>query len=216
VRSLLCTGSDPLALAEAYRDALGLETVYVADLDAIAGAAPDVGFYRGAARAGIRLWVDAGIRDAGRLRAVRDAGAAAVVVATETLPGPERLREFASASDPSDLVFGLDLRGGRRVVPPDASWCTDDALDLIGAALVAGVRRLLVLELSRVGSGRGLDTLALAAAVKRLDPAVAVAVGGGVSGPGDLSAAARAGVDAVLVGSALHDGRITGDDLRRV
>jgi phosphoribosylformimino-5-aminoimidazole carboxamide ribotide isomerase len=77
------------------------------------------------------------------------------------------------------------------------------------------VRRLLVLELSRVGSGRGLDTLALAAAVKRLDPAVAVAVGGGVSGPGDLSAAARAGVDAVLVGSALHDGRITGDDLRQ-
>jgi phosphoribosylformimino-5-aminoimidazole carboxamide ribotide isomerase len=215
VRSVLCTGSDPLALVGAYRDALGLETVYVADLDAIAGAAPAVRFYREAACAGIRLWVDAGVRDFDRLRAVRAAGAAAVVVATETLPGPERLREFASASDPAALVFGLDLRAGRSVLPPDASWCSDAALDLVAAAHDAGLRRVLVLDLAQIGSGRGLGTCALASALKRRFPDLVLAVGGGVSGPAELRAAARAGADAVLVGSALHDGRINRGDLRQ-
>jgi len=213
VRSVLCEGADPLTLARAYRDVLGLEDLYVADLDAIGGGPAYLDFYRAAADSGLRLRVDAGVDGVRRLRETLTAGASSVIVATETLPGPETLRELAERVGPDDLIFGLDLRGGVPVLRAGASWPSAGPVDLIDAAREAGVRRFLVLDLIRVGSGVGVAALDFAGEVARRHPGSEVAVGGGVSGRGDLDAAARAGVDAVLVGSALHDGRLTRGDL---
>jgi phosphoribosylformimino-5-aminoimidazole carboxamide ribotide isomerase len=40
VKSVLCDTSDPLAIARAFRDRLGLHEIYVADLNAIQGFSP--------------------------------------------------------------------------------------------------------------------------------------------------------------------------------
>src|ERR1051325_8670950 len=77
--------ADAVALARAYRDVLGLEQCYVADLDAIGGAPVQTALLRRLARLGSALLVDAGVADAGRARAVRAAGAAQLVVGLETL-----------------------------------------------------------------------------------------------------------------------------------
>src|SRR4051812_4963977 len=46
LRTGLHPGSDPIGIARGYRDALHLREVYLADLDAIAGGAPDLALYR--------------------------------------------------------------------------------------------------------------------------------------------------------------------------
>jgi phosphoribosylformimino-5-aminoimidazole carboxamide ribotide isomerase len=43
-----------------------------------------------------------------------------------------------------------------------------------------------------------------------------IVAGGGVRGVPDLEALANAGCDAALVASALHDGRLTPHDIRRI
>jgi phosphoribosylformimino-5-aminoimidazole carboxamide ribotide isomerase len=67
---------------------------------------------------------------------------------------------------------------------------------------------VIVLDLARVGAGRGLDVPLLAELRGLLPPECALVAGGGVSGWRDLELLAGAGCDAVLVASALLDGRL--------
>jgi phosphoribosylformimino-5-aminoimidazole carboxamide ribotide isomerase len=63
------------------------------------------------------------------------------------------------------------------------------------------------MELARVGSEAGPE-LALIARLRAQRPDVAVIAAGGVRDAVDLAALDEAGVPAVLVASALHDGRL--------
>ena len=76
-----------------------------------------------------------------------------------------------------------------------------------------GVRRLLVLDLARVGLGGGIGTRDLCARLCSAFPKVEVSAGGGVRHRGDLEELRACGVGAALVASALHDGRLTRADL---
>jgi phosphoribosylformimino-5-aminoimidazole carboxamide ribotide isomerase len=71
-----------------------------------------------------------------------------------------------------------------------------------------GVAEVLVLDLARVGRGEGpdVDTLRV---VRNAVPGVRLLAGGGVRNDADLRRLGDAGVDGVLVGSALHAGALT-------
>src|SRR3954454_17570977 len=79
VRSILHEGADPIGLARAYRDALGLRDLYLADLDAIAGAPPALPLYRELHALGLSLWADPGVIDAAALSSLMDAGVSRIV-----------------------------------------------------------------------------------------------------------------------------------------
>src|SRR5437867_1140894 len=59
----LAPTSDPRTIAESFRDRFGLGTLYLADLDAIAGQAPALCLYERLIEAGFALWVDAGLKE---------------------------------------------------------------------------------------------------------------------------------------------------------
>ena len=209
LRSVFHPTSDPLAIARGLRDRLGLRDLYAADLDAIAGAAPDRAFLRGAADLGLALWADLGLRDGADVVE----GVPNLVAATETLDGPRALARLLDRVGPDCLVFGLDLQQGRPRLAPGALWETDAPSDLLERAAGLGVRRVLILDTAVVGKGVGPGGLDLVGPLLERHPGVEVTVGGGISGPADLDAIAARGVAAVLVGSALHDGRIGRADL---
>src|SRR5262245_30382036 len=64
VVSRLTSSTAPLDVARALVDSFHPRELYLADLDAIGGAAPAFGVYQGIRELGVRLWVDAGVRDA--------------------------------------------------------------------------------------------------------------------------------------------------------
>ena len=216
VASCLYRGDDPAELAQVYRDRLGLSSVYLADLDAIEHQQPNVHVLARLGDLGLDVWVDLGIRGAAELEAFAGIKAATVILATETLVGPEVLAAAVARFTSARVVFGLDLRDGRPILAEGSQWVKRRALDLIESALAAGIHRLLLLDLARVGSSRGIGTLPFLRSVRRQFGAVEVAVGGGVTAMSDVAEAARAGASAVLVGSALHDGRIGVGELRRL
>ena len=216
VESVLHRGDDPLGLALAFRDVLGLGEFYCADLDAIGGGEPDVEFLRPAAGAGLRVWVDAGLRDDSSLdRPPLQDGNGLVIAATETLRGPAQLAAIHSAR-PGSVVFGLDLREGRPIVAPGSTWPSVDPAGLLDTALENGLRRLLILDSARIGTGRGVGTWTIACDLIRRSPGAEVTVGGGVASMEEILALADLGVSAVLVGSALHDGRIGAEELQEI
>ena len=210
LRSVLHPEPDPIALAGAALDRWGLADLYLADLDAILGdRPPDLDLFRAIAGLGLRLWVDAGVREASSARPLAEAGVARVVVGLETILGPGALAEVVAELGPDAVAFSLDLRDGRPMVDTRAAWGTDDPRAIADRAIEAGVRRLIHLDLSRIGTGRGPGEFEPEAT-----PGVTWFLGGGVAGADDLRALGRLGYSGVLVGSALHDGRIGADDLR--
>jgi phosphoribosylformimino-5-aminoimidazole carboxamide ribotide isomerase len=215
IESSLVAGSDPACVADAFVR-LGLNRVYVADLDAIGNpenrAEPDWDGYRAVLDAGLELWVDAGVRDehdAKRLAtflhgAKRIDG---VIVALETLRDLAMLRRCVDIVRPERLVFSLDLRGGELLAQRD-TWREFSPLECGFAAVDAGVARMIVLDLAAVGVDEGVPTLSLCRALRARSDTLEIVSGGGIRHVDDLIALSESGCDGALVASALHDGRI--------
>jgi len=212
---------DALALARGFRDALGLEEIYVADLDAIVGGggpAPGGGDTALGAGAGghtallralaseARVMADAGVSEPARARALLELGVHRVIVGTETLSGPDALDRLLAALPDGALVLSVDLRDG-RVLSPDAQLAGAPAMDALGRLHRAGLREAIVLDLARVGSGAGPD-VALIAELHEAFPDLELLAGGGVRTIDDLRALEGAGAAGALVATALHRGVI--------
>jgi len=201
LRSPLVQGSEPVAVARALCAHTGSERLYVADLDAIAGAPADVRTLRRLAGVA-ELWVDAGAASAERATALGEAGAARNVVGTESLTGAE-----FDAVDGPPPVLSVDLRDGVLISPrPQLAGRGPDAA--VALAREIGAPELLVIDLALVGSRAGPPLQAVAALVAAL-PGVDVYAGGGVRDDRDLEALARAGAAGALVATALHEGAVT-------
>jgi phosphoribosylformimino-5-aminoimidazole carboxamide ribotide isomerase len=221
VKSVLTpdTPGDPLALARAYRDFLGAQACYVADLDAIQGGPIQRGLIRDLAefQTGFsgELLVDAAAADPDGALEVMSAGASDAVVGLETLRSFSELAAVVQAVGPNAVVFSLDLQLGSPIVHPlmeDAAGAVPDAMSLAAQAADAGVGSILVLDLGRVGTGTGVD-LGLLEALRRRHPALRLFAGGGVLTRKDLERMEEAGCDGALVASAIHAGRITAEDV---
>jgi HisA/HisF family protein len=205
LRSPLVDGCEPVPVARALCAACRTRSLYVADLDALAGEPVDVATLAALA-ALAEPWVDAGATTPERAAALARAGVARNVVGTESL-GPDVPGEPAAVAPVPPLVLSVDLRDGRLIsASPELAGRDPAAAAPLVSAL--GVRELLVIDLARVGSGAGPPVHAVAQLAAAL-PGLAIYAGGGVRDDQDLRALESAGATGALVATALHEGRVT-------
>jgi HisA/HisF family protein len=201
LQSPLVEGCEPVVVARALCAAAKADTLYVADLDAIAGARPDVQTLSALATVA-ELWVDAGATSRERAVDLSRAGVSRNVVGTESLGSTS-----AQAMDAPPQVLSVDLRDGGLISPrPDLAGGDATAAAPLANALKA--RALLVIDVARVGSGSGPPLDAVAQLHGAL-PDLAIYAGGGVRDNDDLRALQQAGATGALVATALHEGRVT-------
>ncbi|MCS7312379.1 MAG: HisA/HisF-related TIM barrel protein [Acidobacteria bacterium] len=212
VVSVLAQGPDPLVIAQALRERLGLRELYVADLDALQGGTVQWDVLERLVRGGAtQLMVDAGVTDVESARRLLDIGIRRVVIGSETLRGPEALTALSAVSS-SRRVFSLDLRSGRvwTRYPP---WADGPPWGVLDALQRTGWTEVIILDLARVGTETGPDT-DLLIEVRRRYPDLTLLAGGGVRHVEDLRTLQALGVNGVLVATALHRGTITAAHLR--
>ena len=214
-------------LAEIYTDVLGLSEIYAADLDAILNERPQEEVTRGLASLKAPLWLDAGVRSVDDARRAIALGARRVIVGLETLPSFDVLSEICAAIGSDRVAFSLDLRDGQPIVTNRAR--DDDARarghgtrrrghgtrrpeEIASLAAIAGAGTLIVIDLARVGTGRGID-VDLLSRIRSATPGPSLVAGGGVRGWDDLVQVANAGCSAALVATALHDGRVSAAEI---
>ncbi|MGA8010787.1 MAG: HisA/HisF-related TIM barrel protein [Thiomonas sp.] len=178
--------------------------LYIADLDAITGHGDHAATIAAIAQAhpDVELWLDGGL----------DALPAADATSTITVLGSESLRTLpytkADADAQTDVsprrwVLSLDFRGDQLLGPPGLLQHT-----------TSWPRDIIAMTLDRVGSAQGPDLQRLSA-LKARAPTRRIYAAGGVRDARDLIALAQSGAHGVLLASALHDGRLSADDLRR-
>jgi phosphoribosylformimino-5-aminoimidazole carboxamide ribotide isomerase len=216
LRSVLHPSSDPVAIAGAYRDVLGFRELYLADLDAISGRTPNRELYRELASLGLSLWIDAGLKNKRDLVPLQETDVSSVIVGLETVEGPEALEAMLLQAGISHLVFSLDLFERRALTANSTAWRTNDPLGIMQWVVSVGVRRLILLDLSRVGTGQGPGTSELLAELRKNSPAPEITLGGGIAGVEHVLDLRAAGASAVLIGSAFHDGRIGLAELEQI
>jgi phosphoribosylformimino-5-aminoimidazole carboxamide ribotide isomerase len=203
---------DVMALAAWYAH-LGLNEVYVADLDAIEGGAPHHRIV-GRLAASRTVWLDAGIASVDQARSASALSARHTVVGLETLTSYRALGEICAAVSGS-IAFSLDLRCGEPILHRTGEMPAEPPEAIAGRAADAGVHAIIVLDLARVGTGAGIDT-ALLARIRKSVPGLMLLAGGGVGSPADLARLADVGCDAALVATALLDGRVGTADLATI
>jgi phosphoribosylformimino-5-aminoimidazole carboxamide ribotide isomerase len=209
--SQLTASNEPATVAAAFASHFGLTELYLADLDAIAGAPPAFDIYARLHADGFRLWVDAGVRTVEQVHEIARAGVKRVVIGLETVAGPDVLVAAVAALG-EGVVFSLDLRDGQPLGNV-AAWPDPNAEAIAAHAIATGIRELIVLDLARVGVGSGPEMGGLCARLARTYSHVAVYAGGGVRGPDDLRQLQGEGMRGALVASALHDGKLSRHDL---
>ena len=206
LKSVLCASANPLDVALAFK-ALGFSELYVADLDAIMTGQPNFAVLNQIANAtGLSLMVDAGMADLERAEKLVKSNVAKVIIGTETLPRLSFVREAVESLGKERIVVSLDLKGG-TVLSGFTLGKFSSPSDLLLEFQRMGVEQVIVLDLARVGSGEGVNTPLLTAALQ--NRIVSVLVGGGVRDIADLLELKRMAVSGVLVATALHSGKIT-------
>ena len=202
-------GDDPAAQAMLFAEQ-GAEYLHVVDLDgAFAGSSVNgdaveaiVGQFPGHVQLG------GGIRDRAGVERWFGLGVARVVIGTAALEDPDFVR--AAARDfPGGIVVAVDARDGMVATRGWADVSTVEVIDLVRRFEDAGVAALLFTDVGRDGMLSGCNvqaTVDLARAVN-----IPVIASGGVKGIADihmLALHARDGIEGVITGRALYDGRL--------
>lgn len=198
---------DPAGQARRFAD-VGARHLHVVDLDgAFAGESRNGAAVRSIVEAFAgKVQVGGGIRNAAQAEAWLDAGVWRVVMGTAALENPALVRALAGAH-PGRIVVAVDARDGMVAV---RGWAdrSDVSVAELGLRFEdAGVAALLFTDVGRDGLLKGVNveaTAALAAAVS-----IPVIASGGVAGPEDIVALnGRPGIEGVITGRALYDGRL--------
>lgn len=202
-------GDDPAAQAKAFADA-GADHLHVVDLDgAFAGESVNGGAVAGilAAFPG-KVQLGGGIRNRASIERWLDLGVSRVVIGTAALKDPDLVRD-AARDHPGRIVVAVDARDGMVATQGWADVSDVTVVDLARRFEDAGVAALLFTDVGRDGLLKGCNveaTVALARAV-----AIPVIASGGVTDMRDIEAlvpCVAEGVEGVITGRALYDGRL--------
>ncbi len=205
---------NPARRAAAFQEA-GCRWLHVVDLNgAFAGRSVNGDAVAAIlAQARVPVQLGGGIRDMAGIERWLAAGVARVILGSAAVKNPILVHQ-ACRSFPGRIAVGIDARDGFVATEGWADTSTLRAPDLARRFEDAGVSALIYTDIARDGMLGGLNmeqTLALSAQV-----AIPVIASGGVGSLADLQALRQAappraglsGIEGVIVGRALYDGRI--------
>ncbi|GBQ94345.1 fusion protein [Asaia lannensis NBRC 102526] len=152
-----------------------------------------------------------GIRDMAGIARWLDAGLSRVILGSVAVKDPELVREACKAF-PGRIVAGIDARQGRVATEGWAEVSELNARDLALRMQDAGVAAVIFTEITRDGMLEGLDLDQTADLARALS--IPVIASGGVGSAQHLRdfrqiAQEVPGLEGVIVGRALYDGRIS-------
>lgn len=202
-------GDNPAAQAALFAEA-GAQHLHVVDLDgSFAGTAQN--------REAVERIVEAfpghvqlggGIRKREDVEGWFDAGASRIVMGSAALKDPEFVKDMAREFE-GGIVVAVDAKDGMVATEGWAEVSDVPVVDLARRFEDAGVAALLFTDIGRDGLLKGVNIDATVELARQVD--IPVIASGGVKGLDDihvLSIYAKEGIEGVITGRALYDGRL--------
>jgi phosphoribosylformimino-5-aminoimidazole carboxamide ribotide isomerase len=198
---------DPVEAARRWVEA-GAETLHLVDLDgAFEGERVNAASVAAIRKAvDVSLQLGGGIRTAADARALLDRGLDRVILGTAAVEDPTIVADI-SETHPGSVLVSLDAKGGEVVV---SGWTEGTGLAPAEAATryeELGAGGILFTDVDVEGQLKGVREAPVRALIEAVS--IPVVASGGVATLADVRALKRAGASAVVVGTALYEGRFT-------
>ena len=198
--------ADPVQMAQRFA-AMGAKRMHVVDLDAARGSASNRAVItRMLEQSGLEIQVAGGVRSEDAVKTLLDGGAQWVVMATAAVRDPH-LFERCAFGHPGRVLAALDIRDNKAAV---GGWLDTDPVvlkALVGRWADLPLAGVILTCIDRDGTmtGPDLDTLGRVRKMTRLE----LQYSGGVATVDDLRRVRASGAEAVILGKALYEGKIT-------
>jgi phosphoribosylformimino-5-aminoimidazole carboxamide ribotide isomerase len=198
---------DPLAVAHQFREE-GALWMHMVNLD---GAFMDASrnytkLSKMLEKARMLVQFGGGLRDANGIMYALACGAARVVLGTVALRKPEVVKEAVKKYGAEEIAVGIDARNGIVAIE---GWVESTGVkaDYLAKQMIdIGVKRFIYTDIARDGMLTGPD---LDGACRIADLGVSVIASGGVGELSHVAAAKERGLEGIIVGKALYEGRFT-------
>lgn len=200
--------SDPVAVAREFEQ-MGFKRLHVVDLDgAKQRRVVNLDVLRSITQAS-NLAVDfgGGIKTDEELRAIFDAGARWATIGSIAVREPALMERWIGEVSAERLILGADVKDGEIRV---SGWLEGSGLklaDFLDFYTNKGLRHVLCTDISRDGMLLGAN-VELYSALRRQFPECKLYASGGIGSLDDIEALNRAGVEYVVFGKAIYEGRI--------
>lgn len=150
-----------------------------------------------------------GIRDLATIEMYLELGINRVILGTAAIANPELVAEACQRFGSDRIVLGVDAKNGRVAIHGWDATATKTAVALALEMKKHGVSRIIYTDISRDGTLQGPNLVSTRELAEITG--LAITASGGISGPDDIVAVKALetyGVDSVIVGKALYDGRL--------
>ncbi|MBI3915165.1 MAG: 1-(5-phosphoribosyl)-5-[(5-phosphoribosylamino)methylideneamino]imidazole-4-carboxamide isomerase [Chloroflexi bacterium] len=203
--------ADPARTAAQWQ-AEGAEWLHVVNLDGAFGdsAAENLrALQKIIAAVAIPAQFGGGLRDAASIDAAFDAGVARVVIGTAAIENPVLVSETLARYGAERVAVGIDARDGFVAT---RGWRAQSRVATLGLARAMrnlGITRIVHTDIARDGMLEGLDAVQIARLAR--DARVKIIASGGVAGVRDVEALRAVegdGVEGVIIGQALYQGKL--------
>ncbi|WP_407269845.1 1-(5-phosphoribosyl)-5-[(5-phosphoribosylamino)methylideneamino]imidazole-4-carboxamide isomerase [Radiobacillus sp. PE A8.2] len=200
-------GSDPESqLAQFIED--GAEIVHIVDLDgARHGEARQYDLIaKLVSQSSVPIQVGGGIRSMETVEKLVEIGVSRLVLGTAALED-EQFLKAALAKYADHIVVGIDAKNGKVAT---RGWETVSEVNYIEFAIQMeqlGVKTIVFTDISRDGTLTGPNLTELEALLKAVD--CKIVASGGVSSNTDIEELSAIGIEEVIVGKAIYDGKVT-------
>ncbi|MFZ5639282.1 MAG: 1-(5-phosphoribosyl)-5-[(5-phosphoribosylamino)methylideneamino]imidazole-4-carboxamide isomerase [Bacillota bacterium] len=189
----------------------GAEFLHLVDLDgAFAGEPKNLAAIKEILKTvDIPCELGGGIRDLATIEMYLELGLNRVILGTAAIASPGLVEEACKRFGSDRVVLGVDAKNGFVAIHGWDATATKTAVALALEMKKLGINRIIYTDISRDGTlqGPNLNSTRELAEITGL----AVIASGGISGPDDIRAVKKLepyGVDSVIVGKALYDGRL--------
>lgn len=199
----------PLDMARQF-EALGLTRLHLVDLDGAKAAQPcNLSILRDiASSTSLTIEWGGGIKTTEALHDVFDAGAHCAIIGSIAVHKPALMKEWLRTFGSERIILGADVRNGLVAVNgwQESSTATID--DLIQAFRPDGLQQAIVTDISRDGMLQGPND-ELYVQLQQNYPDITFTVSGGISCAADIIRLDAKGLQRVIIGKAIYEGRIS-------
>jgi len=141
-------------------------------------------------------------------------GADMVTAGSIAVKDPDKVVNWIKNHSPGRIILGADVREGQLAIHGWQEKTETDLFAFIEKYRAWGIRQLICTEISRDGMLQG-PAFELYQTLKIRFPELFIIASGGISCPADVKQLDNLGLDGVIIGKALYEGRIQLQDLEQ-
>ncbi len=205
---------NPLEVAKAFQDA-GIKRLHLVDLDgARTGHVMNIKMLSGITSA-TNLVVDygGGIKTDNDIQRVFECGAEMVTIGSIAFTSPARLNSWIGSYGSERIILGADVKGDKIAISGWMEMTGTGLFEYLANKQQAGIKKVLCTDISRDGMLSG-PAFRLYEKIKQSFTGLYLIASGGISAVDDIEKLEESGIDAVVIGKALYENKISLNDLK--